>query len=101
MTETLNKPTITFEFANALGADVHLKIGTPICVGDDEWRCPFMFTGVSNSRVRWTTGASAAQALELSLRVASDVFSTLEEVANGAVTWLDGSSFELMRRSDA
>lgn len=61
MTETFNKPIITFEFANALGEDVHLTTGTPIRVGDDEWRCPFAFTGVSNARVRWITGVSAAR----------------------------------------
>jgi hypothetical protein len=98
MTEPFNKPIITFEFANALGEDVHLKIGTPTCVGDDEWRCPFAFTGVSNARVRWITGVSAAQAVELALRVASDVFSTLDEVQNGTVTWLGGSSFQVMDR---
>jgi hypothetical protein len=100
MTDTLNKPTITFEFANTAGANVRLEVGAPVCVGDDEWRCPFAFNGVSNSKVRWTTGATAAQALELALRVAGDVFSVLDEVRNGTVTWLGGSSFTLMPKLD-
>jgi hypothetical protein len=88
MTEPFNKASITFDFEHKEDAQVSLLIGTPVCVDDGEWRCPYQFVGLSNSRTRWISGADATQALELSIRVAMGAFSQLDEVQDGTVTWL-------------
>jgi hypothetical protein len=89
MTEPFNKATVTFDFEHKDNANASLLIGTPVCVDDGEWRCPYQFVGLSNSRTRWIPGADATQALELAIRVATGAFSQLDEVQNGTVTWLE------------
>lgn len=95
MTDSFNPPTITFEFEHAEGARALLEFGTPVSVGDDEWRCPFHFVGFSSSKVRWITGADAPQAVGLAIRTAMVVFSTLDEVKNGTVRWLGTDTLKL------
>jgi len=88
MIEPFNKAAITFDFEHKDDAKASLLIGTPVCVDDGEWRCPYQFVGFSNSRTRWISGGDATQALELAIRVSTGAFSQLEEVKDGTVTWL-------------
>ncbi len=97
MTDDFNKPTIVFEFDHNDGTRVSLLIGTPVCVGEDEWRCPYQFVGFSNTKNRWIYGADAVQALELAIRVATAAFSQLDEVRDGRVTWLGSSELVLSK----
>jgi hypothetical protein len=100
MTDTFNKTTIAFEFDHKEGERVSLLIGTPICVDDGEWRCPYKFVGFSNTKTRWISGVDATQSLELAIRVATGMFSQLDEVQDGRVTWLGSNSLILSKGSE-
>lgn len=100
MTDTFNKTTIAFEFDHKEGRKASLLIGTPICVDEGEWRCPYQFVGFSNTKTRWISGADAAQSLELAIRVATGKFAQLDEVQDGSVTWLGSNALLIAKGSE-
>ncbi|SFW69631.1 DUF6968 family protein [Luteibacter sp. UNCMF366Tsu5.1] len=100
MTNTFNKTSIAFEFDHKYGKSACLLIGTPIRLCEDEWQCPYQFVGLSNTKTRWISGADAYQSLVLAIRVAAAVFSQLEEVQDGTVTWLGSSNLALFKTSE-
>lgn len=78
------------------GREVEIIFGKPEKFpDDDDFFCPFQVLGAGDEKVRYAGGIDSMQALILALKKLSYYVTTLDEVTNGEIQWLDGSEPDL------
>lgn len=78
------------------GREIEIIFGLPEKFpGDDDFYCPFQLVGLGDEKVRYAGGVDSMQALILALKKLSYYVSSLDEVKNGEIQWLDGSNLDL------
>lgn len=78
------------------GREIEIIFGMPEKFpDDDDFYCPFQIFGLGDEKVRYAGGVDSMQALILALKKLSYYVTSLDEVKNGEIQWLDGSNPDL------